>query len=447
MKKRILCILLVLTVLGATAVRAAEITEGPVEIHSVEDLRAMAEAPSGSYVLMEDLDMTGVEWIPVDFTGNFDGNGHAILNLTLTQPGLGRADSQDGNYKSYDTTYAGLFGTLRGATVANLKLINVRALVETDEPCFLGGITGYMEDSTISGCTVTGTLELRAHDRMFGVGGVAGFGGGAIVNCGVDVTLICTDTDPTTLDEQFMGGVYATGFIDVIDCDVTIDGYCSEYGYVHNGGIVGMYMQYIMGHGVCGYITGNTVTGKITFFECNTNRRAYCEAYAGEVVAACYRIANNTQDFLREEVRDYTLELRPEMCQSPVYTETVTAAGCDSYGYTRFTCQSCGYSYTDRYTLFAHTVAEWTVAAEPTAEAEGLLTGHCPCGMEFTQTIEKLEPEPTEGSTAASSAAPTETQPEPEPAQEGPGPGIWIGVCAAGAAVLLGLLLAGKKKR
>ena len=35
-------------------------------------------------------------------------------------------------------------------------------------------------------------------------------------------------------DEQFMGGIYADGYINVSDCIVNIDGYISEHGYVHS---------------------------------------------------------------------------------------------------------------------------------------------------------------------------------------------------------------------
>lgn len=406
MKKKafLVCLLLLLTVLAAPSTLAAEATESTesteasteaeaMEIYTVEELQAMAENPSGSYILMEDLDMTDVEWTPVDFCGTFDGNGHAILNLTLSQRGNETANTYDGNRKEYDTTFVGMFGTLRNATVKSLKLINVRALVDTDCPCFLAGIAGYMEESVISDCTVTGCLELRAFDRMFGVGGIAGYGGGTIERCKADVTLICTDTDSTTRDEQFLGGVYATGFISVKDCEVAIDGYCSEFGYVHNGGIVGMYMQYPMGNNIRGKITGNNVTGKITFFECNTNRRAYCAPYAGEVLAQKYQISKNTQKFKRDERKDYSVELRPEMCAEPCYTETVVPSGCDTYGYTEYCCETCGYTYTDHYTPFQHTVTLWTVTVEPTTETEGMSVGNCDeCGTELQQTVEKLKP-------------------------------------------------------
>ena len=430
-----------LPVLAATTGETNDGGAELIEIHTVEDLQAMAEDPEGSYILMEDLDMTGVDWKCMDFRGSFDGNGHAILNLYLSQPGETTADSVDGNRKRYETSYVGLFGTLQDATITNLNLINVRGLVDIDSPCFLAAMAGYSKDSTITNCTVTGCLELRAFDRMFGVGGVVGYGSGTVQSCKIDVTLICTDTDATTRDEQFMGGVYATGFMDVKDCEIIIDGYVSEHGYVHNGGIVGMYMEYPLGVGKTGRIMRNSVTGKITFFEDNTNRRAYCKPFVGEALVDRYYLDNNTEDFLRDERKDYSVELRPEMCENPVYTETVTAPGCDTYGYITYQCQTCGYTYTDRYTLFSHTVTNWVVTLAPTTEATGLSTGSCDgCGKSFQREEPMLEPVPTETTQPETIAPAGPAQPEPEE-----GGKLGIVFLAVGAAALLaaaGLLIA-----
>jgi len=393
---------------------AAEIEE-PQEIYTVEDLLKIGEDPSGSYLLMNDLDMSGVEWPSQDFSGTFDGNGHAILNLTLSQPGPTKLESYDGNLKAYETGYVGLFATMQSAEVKNLKLLNVRGVVESDEPIFLAGVAGYFHESTVSNCTVTGTLELRAHDRMFGIGGVAGFGGiGLIENCDVDVTLICTDTDAQTKDEQFLGGVYATGFVDVKDCTVTIDGYASEHGYAHNGGIVGMFMQAPFGWKIQGKIIGNNISGKITFFEDNPDRRAYCHPIIGETLAVSISNKDNKYDFKNDERKEYDVELRPEMCAEPQYSTAVTPSGCDTYGYTTYTCDGCGYSYTDQYTLFAHTVSDWKETVPATLESEGLLEGNCDfCGIAQQKASSMLEPEPTIETEVYTQPAPTESE-QPE---------------------------------
>lgn len=398
-------LLLLLTMVPA--VYGSEEAE-PVQIHTVEELLAIQADPQGSYILMNDLDLAGIPWPGIDFGGSFDGNGHALLNLELSQPGVQTAITYDGNLKTYDTYFAGFFATLRNAEVKNLQLLNVRGLVDADTPMFLGGLAGFSEDSTITNCTVTGCLELRAFDRMFGVAGLVGYGSGTVQNCKVDVTLICTDTDANTRDEQFMGGIFSTGFMDVTDCQIIIDGYSSEYGYAHNGGITGMYMRQPIGVKYKGNLVNNTITGKITFFECNTNRRAYCAAEAGEILGWYNRISN-TCDFLRDERRDYDVELRPEMCEAPAYTETVVAPGCSTYGYTEYTCGTCGYAYKENYTLFSHSVSCWVTVEEPTTQKEGLSKGNCDgCGMEFSRTEPVLEEIPTEPTTIPTTEIATE---------------------------------------
>lgn len=418
-----------------------------IEIRTVEDLQSVAENPTANFILMNDLDLSGVEWFSPDFSGTFDGNGHSLLNLYLSHPGPTKPESYDGNLLSYETDYVGLFATMQNATVKNLNLVNLRGLVEIDSPCFFAGIAGYFQESTISNCTVTGTLELRAHDRMFGIGGIAGFGGiGLIENCNVNVTLICTDTDAATKDEQFLGGIYATGFIDVKDCIVTIDGYGSEHGYAHNGGIVGMYMQQPYGMKISGKLTGNKVYGKITFFEDNRDRRAYCRPIAGETLAFSHSTAYNKYEFERDERKDYDIELRPEMCADPTYTEVLTDPGCESFGYTTYRCDSCGYTYTDHYTLYRHTVTNWQTVLPATEDAEGISEGSCDlCGVLQQRTDPVLEPVPTEATQAATQPEVTEpTSVVPEKIQF---PVIPVTLGAAFVAALLVLLLRPRKQR
>ncbi len=385
-------------------------------ITTVDELLAIENNPQGSYVLMSDLDLAGIEWPCLNFSGTFDGNGHALLNLELSQTAEETAVSYDGNLKTYDTYFAGFFGQLCNAQVKNLHLLNVRGLVETDTPVFLGGLAGYSLDSTITGCTVTGFMELRAHDRMFGLGGLIGYGNGTVQQCKIDVTLICTDTDSKTKDEQFMGGVFATGYMDVSECEINIDGYSSEYGYAHNGGITGMYMRKPLGANYEGNLVDNKITGKITFFERNNNRRAYCAAEAGEKLGG-YKKISNTCNFIRDERKTYDVELRPETCAEPIYVETIVPSGCDTYGYREYKCSLCGYTYRDEYTLFTHQVTKWTVVEESTAEKEGLSKANCDlCGLEFSRVepiLEKVPEEPTVTTKVqVSSTAPGENKKE-----------------------------------
>ena len=237
------------------------------KISTYEDLKAIANKPDGKYYLASDIDMAGRDWTPVTFNGTLDGNGHEIKNLSLTKKGSAVRDTYDGNLKSYQTSLVGLFDVIENAVITDLTLSSVYVEYDTDEPCFAGTIAGYMGNSKIINCIVTGDVYLRAHEKMFGVGGVAGYGYGLLENVQADVTLVCIDTDRNTKDEQFMGGLIGAGYPDIVSCTVDIDGYVSEHGYVHNGGMLGLYMFYPEGTTHKGQIIHNRTYGKITFFE------------------------------------------------------------------------------------------------------------------------------------------------------------------------------------
>ena len=289
------------------------------KISTYEDLKAISNKPDGKYYLAGDIDMAGKDWTPFTFTGTLDGNGHEIKNLYLKTKGSAVRDTYDGNMKPYSTTLVGLFDVIEDATIRDLTLNSVYADYETDEPCFVGTIAGYMGNSKIIDCAVTGDVYLRAHEKMFGVGGVAGYGYGVFENVQADVTLVCIDTDRNTKDEQFMGGLIGAGYPDIVKCAVDIDGYVSEHGYVHNGGMIGLYMFYPEGTTHKGQITGNRVYGKITFFEDNDDRRAYCKAIVGEMLDEAENFSDNAAGFRSVEVYNYDADLTPGERSSAFY--------------------------------------------------------------------------------------------------------------------------------
>ena len=365
-----------------------------VDIWDAEGLRAMAKDPFGTYLLAADIDMSGEAWTPFAFHGSLNGDGHSILNLSIGETGTAVKETYDGNMKVYDTYFAGFFDEMEGAQVCNLNLVNLRIDVETDLPCFIGGITGYMADSSIENCVIQGILQLRAHDRMFGVGGILGYGFGSVKDSEAEVTLVCIDTDASTRDEQFMGGVCAAGYPNINGCKVTISGFDSDHGYVHDGGLVGMYMFYPKGTQYKGSITNNHVTGKITFFEDNKNRRAYCNGFIGEIMNWNFENGRNKDDFVRDEVFTYDVDLVPHACENPVMQAEVTAPGCE-FGYTTYICETCGYRETDQYTLKVHDY-EWTILKDADLEKEGLRQGVCRlCGETVQESIPVVIPEPT----------------------------------------------------
>ena len=430
-----------------------------INIYTADDLLAVSENTTADYILMNDIDMAGTEWTPIDFSGNFDGNNHAILNLSVKSTSTEIRTTYDGNYKTYDTCFAGLFGVLENATVKNLSLKGINVTVNKGEPCFIGSIAGFAEKSSIENCSIEGTLRLDVSAKMFGVGGIVGYGGdGSITSTNADVTLICIDHDKENRDEQFMGGGYSAGYLDVDKCFIKIDGYDSDHGYVHDGGLVGMYILYPLGNNYAGYINNTRVEGMITFFEDNTDRRAYCKDFIGEVMNWTYEYVGNSSDFTRNEIKDYSKDLLPHYCEGGNFSKEVIESTCDEFGYTVYKCNDCNeYSYKADYTLKNHKLGELSVIEEATTEKEGLSKGVClDCGAEvyvITPIVEEKVEEP-EIKVETESIAEPETVPEIKPVKEEEGDTLLKVFLIGGLIICIGLLAAiavvlfrGRKKR
>ena len=162
------------------------IPAGYTPIYTVEDLdniRNNLNADGdivGNYILMNDLDLSGINWEPIgdstnSFTGELNGNGYVIKNLTINRP---------------DEDAVGLFGYLVvGAKITNLGLTDVDITGEN----YVGGLVGFAvgalgdTNPAVSNCFVTGSVT--GHDS---VGGICGWNAvhAAISNSYVDVDVI-----------------------------------------------------------------------------------------------------------------------------------------------------------------------------------------------------------------------------------------------------------------
>ncbi len=151
--------------------------ENPFQISNARQLYRLSEESNwvagaryeymlAHYKLMNDIDMDGVSFRPISdrsdndnairFQGTFDGDGHTIKNLTISEG-------------SYET---GLFGSIKQSTIANVKLQNVTTNVTTaDRPAAL--LMGQaLAPVTISNCVVQGTVpaESRLQYALVGYG-------------------------------------------------------------------------------------------------------------------------------------------------------------------------------------------------------------------------------------------------------------------------------------
>ena len=115
-------------------------------VYTVDGLLAWNEAvqrnTDANCVLAANMDMTGKEWpsFQYDFYGNFDGQGYAITNLTVTREG----------------TEAGFIDKASNGTIKNLKLVNPNiTLTSTNIFASAGAVVGSTS-SSIENCHVIG---------------------------------------------------------------------------------------------------------------------------------------------------------------------------------------------------------------------------------------------------------------------------------------------------
>ena len=365
---------------------AVEELEGPRSISSVEDLELLRADPTGSYILTADLDLNGVDWRPIAFQGTFNGNGHTIYNLHVTSVGEDRAETVDGNNKTYDTVFAGFFSTLINAKVTSLTLQGVDIEITSPESCFIGGLAGYSRGSEITDCdVVSARLTLvtacvpDSSGRVSantGVGGIVGFGTGTIADCAADVTLVYDDqSDPKMRCEEFLGGIIACGNAAIRDCTVNLQGYAATHGYAHSGGLIGMFYVFDKSE-AARPISRSSVDGMITFYENNRDRRAYCGAFWGELLTWT-NASECSQSFVANEVFNYSARLYPEQCDEPQLIDSVSPADCYNVGYTVHTCAVCDNKWVDSFVPTTHQPGDWIITQPATYETSGVKSLIC----------------------------------------------------------------------
>lgn len=134
----------------------------PYQISTINELNAIRVYPNLNYKLVNNLDLTQENWIPigtesVNFTGAFDGNGLTINNLNIV----------------HSEYYGGLFGYYKpivpGDSIKNLGLTNV----DIKSMLYTGSIVGYIEGGTIYDCYSTGNLSGNQY-LVNSIGGICG---------------------------------------------------------------------------------------------------------------------------------------------------------------------------------------------------------------------------------------------------------------------------------
>lgn len=140
---------------------AEAIAQGYTIIKTAEDLQKIADNLTGKYIIMNDIDLSDVDWIPIGsdnkpFRGTLNGNGYKIKNLKIN------AD------KGAETENVGFFGVISDATISNIILEDIN--IETPGTYNKGSVgllAGRAENCNIDNVSVSGSAS--GHQKVGGL--------------------------------------------------------------------------------------------------------------------------------------------------------------------------------------------------------------------------------------------------------------------------------------
>lgn len=228
----------------------------PYLIYTEEDLRSLVADVYGPYdlsikhfyKLMNDIEVTANFWTPIGangvnaFNGIFDGNGHTISGIKLSNSYYNRS---------------GLFGVVTG-TVKNLT-------VEADiSGKWVGAICGE-SNGTIENCSSSGTLSAGNSTNRY-AGGIVGCNSGTVTKSSSSANVSCP-----ALDAGGIAGRSVNGTITYCYSTAVVNG-------AYAGGLVGR--LYNDNSSTTSLVRNCYATGEVTGIEYAGGLVGYCQVYA-----------------------------------------------------------------------------------------------------------------------------------------------------------------------
>lgn len=255
-----------------------------VDIETVDDLLALAKATDAetlgkNYRLKADLNLkdtpfNGIGSAGQPFTGMFDGQGHTISHVTINAP---------------EGENAGFFNAIKGATIRDLKLVDVEITGKTNVGGLAGSARVQLDSSDLSknvanligGCSVSGTVTGTKN-----VGGLVGLNEGktdpqtlfsiasAVDKCAASVTvngkemtgglvgknggtITKSSSGGTVKGDTTTGGLVGDSSGDIYDSHTS----CTVAGSSHTGGFVGFSDGAVQNCYSIGGVSGTDYTG------------------------------------------------------------------------------------------------------------------------------------------------------------------------------------------
>lgn len=218
-----------------------------ITIYTAQDLYDIRNDLSGSYVLMNDIDLStfnGGQWVPIgsgsganSFTGTFDGQGYVIYNLTIT----------------LECQYAGLFGYISGATIKNIRLEGTYIDITYDSyNAYVGGICGYANNTSINNCYNIGDISAAS---TASASNSPASGGGICATAAYVTISNCYNRGTISVNSSSDASTRAGGICGTVASDVSINN-CYNTGNISaDSSSSSMSATSAFAGGICGYST------------------------------------------------------------------------------------------------------------------------------------------------------------------------------------------------
>ena len=218
----ILCVFTILFPAGIVMVAATgtdTVPEGYTPIYTANEFNNIRNNLSGKYILMNDIDLSSYyKWDPIGtgatpFTGELDGNGYSISNMTIY-----------GDFGDSNKLYFGVFAYIKNSVIKNLAVYNTSVDINytgsAKNSFYAGVIAGASTASTIENCISAGYVNLEGF--FYGsAGGIAGRDNtGTIKRC-ISYTSI-------NITSQNIYGIDIGGIAGVTSHDTVSE--CGNYG-------------------------------------------------------------------------------------------------------------------------------------------------------------------------------------------------------------------------
>lgn len=201
------------------------------------------------FVLTDNIDLSGYSWVAIGkgtaltgpvptadkaFSGNFDGGGYKISNMTISSP---------------DKSCYGLFGCVYNGDISNLTVDNysITLTAPKNYEVFAGGIAGIVSGN-VSGCTASGNIDISDAQKDIYTGGICGVNSAGVISSssagGSIKASALSDAD------LYSGGICAynnEGIVEVSHSAASVTGTNTGTGSVCAAG------------GICGFTTAGEI--------------------------------------------------------------------------------------------------------------------------------------------------------------------------------------------